>query len=636
MYFSKNQIVQSLNVIKNIHPFYGLTFLVCKKNNLPVGDSIYFPINFFEEEFLNTYFKPDQNTLGYFRPFRVSDKEQYWWRHDYPSSGSQSTRTRKFSEAFIHEKKTNLWGWSNKYIDVLHAELERGKLISLYDLAVWIYREYDWGNNARKLDVQTLFTRDFNLSLEELDKIFIVDDIHENINLVDEVTPWEDIRNAIGAPPPADSRPDQGGALRLVNIEGVGPSTDGVDVNFADRINVITGDNGLGKTFLLEIAWWVLSGNWATNTIYPDPDTIRKPKITFQIASSTNRIQTLISNFDWRSQKWQLVTPRQTMSGLLVYARVDGSFSVWDPARASGYDKQKEALNFTRNDVWNGLKVNNALSDRYVCNGLINDWVFWQTKHTKEPFVTLERVLQQLSPPEAGDLGVLKPGNPARVPNESRPMPTIKHSYGEVPLVFASEAVKRIVALAYLIVWAWNEHKAQAEIIREEPEERMVILVDEIEAHLHPQWQRLILPALNEALHGLSKKIKVQLIITTHSPLVLSSLEPIFNNDKDSIFHLNLKQNGKKPEVILETPNFVKYGSADSWLKSDFFDMRQPSSLEYENIIEKAKAFMKSGYTSKEEIRAISKTLAEVVPNHSNSSLIARWKMYADKYGVNV
>ena len=45
-----------------------------------------------------------------------------------------------------------------------------------------------------------------------------------------------------------------------------------------------------------------------------------------------------------------------------------------------------------------------------------------------------------------------------------------------------------------------------------------VLLADEIDLHLHPGWQRRVMPALRAAFSG------VQLIVTTHSPQVLASV----------------------------------------------------------------------------------------------------------------
>ena len=46
-----------------------------------------------------------------------------------------------------------------------------------------------------------------------------------------------------------------------------------------------------------------------------------------------------------------------------------------------------------------------------------------------------------------------------------------------------------------------------------------VVLIDELDLHLHPRWQRVALPRLRDAFP------RLQFIITTHSPQVLSSAE---------------------------------------------------------------------------------------------------------------
>ncbi len=44
-----------------------------------------------------------------------------------------------------------------------------------------------------------------------------------------------------------------------------------------------------------------------------------------------------------------------------------------------------------------------------------------------------------------------------------------------------------------------------------------ILLLDEVDAHLHPRWQRTLLPAMRQALPD------VQIIVTSHSPFVISS-----------------------------------------------------------------------------------------------------------------
>lgn len=46
-----------------------------------------------------------------------------------------------------------------------------------------------------------------------------------------------------------------------------------------------------------------------------------------------------------------------------------------------------------------------------------------------------------------------------------------------------------------------------------------IVLIDEIDLHLHPRWQRVIIPKLREHFP------RVQFVVTTHSPFVMQSIE---------------------------------------------------------------------------------------------------------------
>lgn len=50
-----------------------------------------------------------------------------------------------------------------------------------------------------------------------------------------------------------------------------------------------------------------------------------------------------------------------------------------------------------------------------------------------------------------------------------------------------------------------------------------VVLIDEIELHMHPSWQRKVLHALRDAFPN------IQFIITTHSPIVLNEADEYYN-----------------------------------------------------------------------------------------------------------
>lgn len=78
-----------------------------------------------------------------------------------------------------------------------------------------------------------------------------------------------------------------------------------------------------------------------------------------------------------------------------------------------------------------------------------------------------------------------------------------------------------------------------------------IVLIDEIELHLHPKWQREIIPALTRTFPN------CQFIITTHSPQVISHVKPegiyiLETQDKGVIVHRPASSFGRDSNRILE------------------------------------------------------------------------------------
>jgi AAA domain, putative AbiEii toxin, Type IV TA system len=644
MFISIEQVQKSIEQLKSLHPFYGITFLVCKKSSLPIGNAVQFPINMEETKFLDEYFKPEQDSKYFYQVFKTSDPSKRWLSPKYPSSGSQSTRTRgDLARAFIHPKNTDMWGWETKYIEILsnHLNSTRKNLIPTFHLAIWLYRAKDWKPNTNAEDIIKTFLEEFFISEEE--KCLFDSTIDNGASSLmifrNEKISSKELQQLIGRPP--DSSPEEGGTLRLLSIQGVGPAQ---KLNFhpGERLTLITGDNGLGKTFLLDCAWWALTGKWAGLQAYPmSENRANEPYIKFQISGDTESESIKVS-YDWQTQSWKPPKKRPTIPGLLVYMKVDGSFAVWDPAKEylatqelGENDLTPRPFVFTRDEVWNGRDIEIGGRKTTFINGLLQDWIQWQSRPESSPFSTLEKVLERLSPPLQSDLGILKPGEPVRIPYDVRLMPTIDHSYGRVPIVYTSAGVRRVITLAYLIVWAWEEHKIQSKLIRKKPQERMVILIDELEAHLHPQWQRVFLSALLDIRNDLESDLQIQLMIATHSPLVMASVESRFDESTDKLFHLDLSGNSSKNrDIEIKEVPFVNRGRVDAWLTSDAFGLGLASSIERENAIKSAKNIQNQEDPKQEEIQLIYKELQKVLAEDDN--FWPRWVFFAEQHGVQL
>ncbi len=618
MFLTADQIKNSLEHLESVHPFFGITFLACKEAELPVGVPTDFYMDSVTKDFLDRYYRPDKNSEWYFRVFRISNKSQEWLDPLYASSGLQAINTQTFGAAFIHEKNVNLWAWVKGYVDLLKSHLKRNQRIPVFHLAVWLYRDREWPSQTATHSLVDLFLDNFHITDDEKKKLLDISIpkglYNENI-FQDEGVTWDEL--SVASPPP-DATPEEGGTLAFLQVQGVGPAK-AFKFEPSERLNLITGDNGLGKTFLLDCAWWALTGDWAGRQASPRQEKEnRYPKISFQIQGA-RKFEPITIYYDWNTNTWPLPNIRPTIPGLIVYARVDGSFSVWDPALQNQLS-QSQSLTFTREEVWRG-------HDNKI-EGLLRDWVKWQNSPDKHTFGVLTRVLRRLSPP---DLGVLEPGESRRIPGERIEIPHLKHTYGEVPILVESAGVRRIITLAYLIVWAWTEHKIAAELSRQDPQRRMVVLIDEMEAHLHPKWQRAVLPALLDVKEELSSDLQVQSIIATHSPLVMASVEPIFNKEEDKLFHLDLTKNG---EVIFKELRFIAYGAIDSWLTSEVFELEQSRSREAEKVIEEAIALQKQKKPNKEDVQRVSDDLVKYVP--AEDKFWSRWVYFAEQYGIEI
>ncbi|MGE6762740.1 AAA family ATPase [Corallococcus interemptor] len=410
--------------------------------------------------------------------------------------------------------------------------------------------------------------------------------------------------------------------LERLEMEGVGPSPR-LSFEFAPRLNLLTGDNGLGKTFVLELAWWALTRNWDAAPALRRVDWRGRSIIQADIRGMHGQV--LIHHAVGAEEQPIFHGPPE--NGLTVYARVDGSFSLWDRIRNGRRDGHSPvpslpAYDFTPDELWNRLEKDG----RTLCNGLIQDWVAWQIKNA-EPFQRLKRVLATLSP---GAQEPLVPGDPTRISiDDVRDIPTLQMPYGVVPLTHVSAAVKRIVGLAYLLVWAWEEHVRAAEFRREPVTDHIVLLVDEMESHLHPRWQRLILPSLLEVVRALREDVKVQVIAVTHSPLVLASAEPLFDEAQDALFMFDLVD----WEVKVTKAEWRPRGDANAWLTSEVFDLKEPRSVEAEQAITAAKAALKDPNLPIEEVRRIHNDLYRVL--RDTDPFWPRWLARAEAAGID-
>jgi ABC-type transport system involved in cytochrome c biogenesis ATPase subunit len=411
--------------------------------------------------------------------------------------------------------------------------------------------------------------------------------------------------------------------LEYLRLRNVGPAL-GMDLELAPRLNLITGDNGLGKSFLLDVIWWALTRKWPQevnphmNAGYAARPAAGGEDATIRFRARGRRTSAQYeARYVARDQAWRGGPGRPLVRALVIYAHTDGSFSYWDPARNywrrrgdADFSERRPAQVFTQDEVWNGAYMQENGRRVPICNGLIIDWAAWISAQN-DSHDTMKAVIETLASDGTGIR--VEPGGLARISiDDPRDIPTIRTGYAEaIPILHASAGIRRVVALAYMLTLAWREHRLAAEQLGELPCDRVVLLIDEAESHLHPRWQRSILSSLTVAMRKLGTPEAVQMVVTTHSPLVLSSAEAWFDEERDAWFDLDLEN---ESGVVLRRRTYERRGAVGHWLTSDAFDLlTDRGSIEAERVVLRARELLSGEEPSLEEVEEVGRKLGEVL-----------------------
>ncbi len=140
---------------------------------------------------------------------------------------------------------------------------------------------------------------------------------------------------------------------------------------------------------------------------------------------------------------------------------------------------------------------------------------------------------------------------------------------GDLPLNVLSQGTQSLVQWLARLLIGMAEYYDYPEDIEER---RGVLIIDEIDAHLHPSWQRRIIPALTDHFPNL------QIFCSTHSPLMLAGLKA------GQVQLLDRDDDGKV--TVSRNERDIVAWSADEILQG-FLDIPSPTDLETARNIER-------------------------------------------------
>ncbi len=187
----------------------------------------------------------------------------------------------------------------------------------------------------------------------------------------------------------------------------------------------------------------------------------------------------------------------------------------------------------------------------------------------------------------------------------------VETSYGWVNLRDLSFGYQTITALLVDIASNMMDNYSESKNPLSEP---VIILIDEIDLHLHPKWQRMVIDKFSQHFP------KAQFIVTAHSPLIVQAAQ-----DKNANIIVCRKEEDRV--VIDNNPESVKGWRIDQILTSDLFEIESSRSPKTQESVDKYTVLKgKSDLTLNE-----SAELEELIPIVKRTNIIKETESILDK-----
>jgi AAA domain, putative AbiEii toxin, Type IV TA system/AAA domain/SIR2-like domain len=317
--------------------------------------------------------------------------------------------------------------------------------------------------------------------------------------------------------------------LQRIRLRNIGPF-ESLDLEFDHSWNVLLGDNSVGKTTVLRAVALALAGDSPQTAVAP-ARLLRSGESSgfIELSFGRNTYRTMLTRE--RDQVWadaEQITPVQSGAWLAVGMPALRGVSRSDPrplaALAQEGPSASDILPLLQDDVDGRL---DDLKSWVATLWLLSNDGSSRTRY-RAMLETFFSIVRRLTPGIDFDFQGVDPETGSL---------RLQTTDGEISIDDLSLGMSAMLGgIGVLLQRLYEVYPEDAE-----PQRRnALLLIDEIDAHLHPAWQSRLLPALRETFPGL------QLLATTHSPLIVS------NTASGELHHLRRDGDRIVPERIHE------------------------------------------------------------------------------------
>jgi predicted ATP-binding protein involved in virulence len=390
------------------------------------------------------------------------------------------------------------------------------------------------------------------------------------------------------------------------------------EVAFHDRLTVLVAENGSGKTAVLDAAGSALSV--FVNAIYPQEKVQRIERSDVRQILSPERKMSPCLPTEYKAQATVRGAAVTWKSAVTTYGnKVRPGFRHLGPMRAAAQSflsdtavlpliayygtgrlwSEQRQTEYRRSSITNVGERVAAYADCLTSSSSFKGISAWFEHRFKQTASTsyresLQSNLAMIEGVKSATDTVLRPTGWAslRWDDELHTLTAQHETRGELPLSMLSDGVRTMLALVADVARRCASLNPQLSD-RAAIETPGILIVDEVDMHLHPRWQQQVLGLLQDAFPAL------QIIVSTHSPHVLSTVE------KSSIRVLHISTG----DVVIETPLIQTRGVESAHVLATVMDVDPVPQVEEATDLSAYRKLIEAGEAEGPEATALRQRL---------------------------
>ncbi|ATA94145.1 hypothetical protein CGC54_07285 [Capnocytophaga canimorsus] len=392
--------------------------------------------------------------------------------------------------------------------------------------------------------------------------------------------------------------------LHKLYLKNIGPFLEG-EIEF-DQVTILTGENGTGKTVVLDAIRKMLSGSGNYRILHKMRNIRREDTFKIELSLSLNnelfKIETgrIDNNYSFESFEIKKSGSQYYYLGNVFIDKTDSKGNLWV---ANYWTSQNDHENFHISGL-DFIKPENYLIDALdgiqknaETTKIITFLDYYKSSDKPEEkregefiFEVLKRIFE-ISLYEGAFVYV----------DRSRLMPIVTQNGVEVSLDKLSSGnlylVQRLIGLLGQMYSVYKLNNLPLEEMCNTPG---LLLIDEAENHLHPKWQKTFIKSILELFPNL------QIVAATHSPFIVGSVE-------------NAKIYVCKPEtdhsiIVDETANYSNKPIEEILISEVFGGTTPFANEEINKLLKERKEAIEKG--NKQEEERTEKRLLELNPQY--------------------